>query len=105
MTVHPASVYAGVHPAQYVASVGSAAEIDLVSADDDGTVLSGQALRVRVYDRRWITNKADTPRGRRVHRSGPRDTLAETPSATADGKGLAPLAYPPRQSGLRRSVA
>ncbi|HKC91077.1 MAG TPA: Ig-like domain-containing protein, partial [Candidatus Limnocylindria bacterium] len=39
VTVHPAALYAGIHPAQYVANEGANARIDLVTVDTDGKIL------------------------------------------------------------------
>jgi alpha-2-macroglobulin len=105
VTVHPASVYAGIHPAQYVATQGRDAAIELVTVDTDGNVVPSTAVTVSVYDRRWITNKVDTLGGGRVYRSVPRDTLITTLSATTDAKGLASVTYVPGKAGMLRLVA
>ncbi len=105
VTVHPARVYAGIHPARYVASQGADARIDLVTIDTDGAVLPSRAVTVKVYDRRWITTKEQTPGGGRIYRSVPRDTLLATLSTTTDAKGLGAVTYAPEKSGLLRLVA
>ncbi|MDE3111361.1 MAG: Ig-like domain-containing protein [Chloroflexota bacterium] len=105
VTVHPASVYAGVRPAQYVAQQGRDAEIDLVTVDTDGKILPSQAVTVQIYDRRWITTKEETPGGGRIYRSVPRDTLLATLPATTDAQGLASVTYAPTKPGMLRVVA
>ncbi len=105
VTVHPASVYAGIHPAQYVAAQGRDAEVDLVTVDTDGKIVPSQAVSVLVYDRRWITTKEETSGGGRIYRSVPRDTLLATLPATTDGNGLASVTYTPTKPGMLRLVA
>ncbi len=105
VTVHPASVYAGIHPAQYVATAGHAAGIDLVTVDTDGKLVPSHAVSVLVYDRRWITTKVDTAGGGRIYRSVPRDTLLATLPATTDAAGVASVTYTPAKPGMLRLVA
>jgi uncharacterized protein YfaS (alpha-2-macroglobulin family) len=105
VTVHPAALYVGVHPAQYVAPAGRAAAIDLVSVDTDGTIVPGQPIRVLVYDRQWITTKVQVPGGGRQYQSQPRDTLLSTLGATTDQGGRASVEVRPAKAGTLRIVA
>jgi len=90
VTVHPAALYVGVHPAQYIATEGRDATIELVTVDRDGTIAPARAVSVKVYARDWITTKEQIPGGGRRYRSEPRDTLLSTVSATTgpDGKAI-----------------
>jgi len=105
VTVHPAALYAGIHPAQYVANEGANARIDLVTVDTDGKILPDRAVTVRVYDRQWITTKETVPGGGRRYRSDAKDTLVATLSARTDTKGEGAVFYRPTKSGTLRLVA
>ncbi|HEV8535368.1 MAG TPA: Ig-like domain-containing protein [Candidatus Limnocylindria bacterium] len=105
VTVHPADFYAGIRPAQYVASEGTDARIDLVSVDTEGNVVGNRAVAVKVYERQWITTKEQTPGGGRIYRSEPRDTLITTLRATTNSKGEASVFYKPAKPGTLRLVA
>jgi alpha-2-macroglobulin len=103
--VHPAAAYAGIHPAEYVASSGEPAELDLVSLDLDGNPLPNRDITVNVYEREWITTKEQTAEGARRYRSEPRDTLVDTLTATTNAAGEASVSYTPQSSGTLRIVA
>ena len=105
VTVHPGAVYAGVHPAQYVATEGAATTIDLVTVDTSGTVVRDHAVTVRVYDRQWITTKEELPGGGRKYTSTPKDMLLDTIDAKTDAKGEAHAGYTPAKPGSLRIVA
>ena len=105
VTVHPAALYAGIRPAQYVANEGQNARIDLVTVDTDGKILPDRAVTVRVYDRQWITTKEVIPGGGRRYRSDPKDTLVATLSTSTDAKGEGAVFYRPTKSGTLRLVA
>jgi uncharacterized protein YfaS (alpha-2-macroglobulin family) len=105
VSVHPASLYAGIHPAQYVANEGANARIDLVTVDTDGKILPDRAVTVRVYERQWITTKEVIPGGGRRYRSDAKDTLVATLSARTNAKGEGAVFYRPTKSGTLRLVA
>jgi len=105
VTVHPAALYAGIHPAQYVANEGANARIDLVTVDTDGKILPDRAVTVRVYDRQWITTKEVIPGGGRRYRSDAKDTLLATLSTRTNAKGEGAVFYKPTKSGTLRLVA
>ena len=105
VTVHPAALYAGIHPAQYVANEGANARIDLVTVDTDGKILPDRAVTVRVYDRQWITTKETVPGGGRRYRSDVKDTLVATLSARTNASGEGAVFYRPTKSGTLRLVA
>ena len=105
VTVHPAALYAGVHPAQYVAGVGRPTTIDLVSVDTNGAIVAGRAVRVLVYDRQWITTKVQVPAGGRQYQSQPKDTLITTLAATTGADGRATVQVRPTKPGTLRIVA
>jgi uncharacterized protein YfaS (alpha-2-macroglobulin family) len=105
VTVHPATLYVGVHPAQYVASAGRDAAIDLVTVDANGATVGGRTVRVLVYDRQWITTKVQVPGGGRQYQSQPKDTLLQTLSATTDPDARASARIRPTKPGTLRIVA
>jgi len=105
VTVHPADFYAGVRPAEYIASAGTDARIDLVSVSTDGKILANRTAVVKVYEREWITTKEQTPGGGRLYRSEPRDTLVATLRATTNAKGDGSVTYRPTRPGTLRIVA
>ncbi|MDO8563212.1 MAG: MG2 domain-containing protein, partial [Candidatus Limnocylindria bacterium] len=105
VTVHPATLYVGVHPAQYLATEGRSATIDLVSVDTAGAIAGGRAIVVKVYDRRWITVKEQIPGGGRRYRSEPQDTLVSTLGATTSVDGRASVTLRPTKPGTLRIVA
>ena len=104
-TVHPADLYAGIRPSQYVATSGKEAGIDLVTVDTDGKILSNRQVVVKVYDRVWVTTKEQTPEGARRYKSEPKDTLLVTLDATTSEKGAASVKYTPSKAGTLRLVA
>ena len=105
VTVHPASLYVGVRPAQYVATEGADAKVELVTVDTDGTPAPGRAVTVKVYARDWITTKEQIPGGGRRYRSEPRDTLLTTTGTTTGADGTAVVAVRPSRPGTLRIVA
>src|SRR5438270_471494 len=105
VTVHPASLYVGIHPSQYVASEGANARIDLVTVDTDGIVLPNRPVTVRVYDRQWITTKQVIPGGGRMYKSEPKDTHMATLQTTTNAKGEGSVTYKPAKSGQLRVIA
>lgn len=105
VTVHPATFYAGIRPAQYVGNMGTQSILDLVSVDTDGRIVGGRPVTVRVYDRQWITTKELIPGGGRIYKSEPRDTLVATLTATTNVRGEAAVAYRPTKPGLLWIVA
>ena len=105
VTVHPAALYAGIHPAQYLASAGRSAPIDLVSVDTNGAIVGGRAIRVLVYDRQWVTTKVQVPGGGRQYQSQPRDTLLTTLAATTGADGTTRVDVQPTKPGTLRIVA
>lgn len=105
VTVHPASLYAGIKPAEYVAPTGSAARVDLVTADTEGNILPNRAVVVRVYKRDWITTKEQTPEGARRYKSEPRDTLVTTLNTTTGANGEGSVSFTPDKTGTYRMVA
>ncbi len=104
VTVHPGSYYAGIHPDQYVATTGKETTISLVSVDLDGKPVANKAVSVKVYDRKWVTTKEQTPDGARRYRSDPKDTLLDTLTATTNAKGEAQVRYTPKGAGTLRLV-
>lgn len=104
VTVHPASYYVGVHPAQYVAREGANTTVDLVTVDTEGGIVGGRSVVVSVYDREWITVKEEIPGGGRRYRSDVKDTLVATLRATTDANGKASVAFKPTKPGTLRVV-
>jgi hypothetical protein len=104
-TVHPAELYAGIRPAQYVAVSGKEASIELVTVDTDGKLLANRKVVVNVYDRVWVTTKEQTPEGARRYKSEPKHTLLATLDATTNEKGVASVRYTPVKAGTLRLVA
>jgi len=105
VTVHPAQLYAGIRPSQYVASVGTDAGIDLVTVDTDGKTVGGRQVAVKVYDRQWITTRDETPGGGRRYTSTPKDTLLATLDATTAASGEVRASFQPTKPGSLRLVA
>lgn len=104
-TVHTAELVAGVRPAEYVARTGEGAAINLVTVDTDGKILPNRQVTVRVYDRKWVTTKEQTPDGARRYKSEPVDTLIETLSTTTGADGTGSVSYTPAGTGTLRIVA
>jgi len=105
VTVHPASVYAGLRSDRWVAAVNEDATLKLVAVDIAGAVVPDQRITVKVYDRQWLTTKVLIPGGGRRYQSDARDTLLATLTATTDVKGVANVIYRPAKSGQLRVVA
>jgi alpha-2-macroglobulin len=95
VTVHPAALYAGVRPTNYIATAGKDAGIDVVSVDTSGAPAANTLVTVRVFQRRWITTKTQTPDGARRYDSQPQDTLITTLTTTSDAKGIGHVVYSP----------
>jgi uncharacterized protein YfaS (alpha-2-macroglobulin family) len=105
VTVHPAAVYVGIHAAQYVASEGRDATIDLVTVDTNGATVGSGAVRLLVYDRQWISTKVQVPGGGRQYQSQPKDTLITTLGTTTNAEGRASATVRPTKPGTLRIVA
>ncbi len=105
VTVHPAALYAGIKPEEYVAQAGTATGVDLVTVDTEGNILGNQAVVVRVYKRDWITTKEQTPDGARRYKSEPRDTLVTTLNTTTGANGEGTVTVTPDKTGTFRLVA
>jgi uncharacterized protein YfaS (alpha-2-macroglobulin family) len=105
VTVHPASLYAGIRPATWVASVGSDTGLQLVTVDTDGLPLANKRVVVRVYDRQWITTKVLVPGGGRKYQSDFQDLLLATLGAITGGDATATVYYRPTKPGTLRFVA
>ena len=104
-TVHPASYYAGIAPAQYIATEGEPAELNIVTVDIEGRAAPGRRAVVGVYERTWVTTKEQTTSGARHYRSEPVDELVETFTVTTDDAAEATVTYTPRKAGTLRIVA
>jgi len=104
VTVHPASLYAGVKTDTYIGTAGQASKAEVVTLTTDGVVVPNKAVRVLVYDRKWVTTKESTPDGARRYRSDPVDTLLETLTVTTDAKGLGSVNFTPKTAGTIRLV-
>jgi uncharacterized protein YfaS (alpha-2-macroglobulin family) len=102
--VHPAALYAGVRPAQYLATQGTNAKIDVVSVDTEGRPVPAREVLVRIYERQWVTSKQQTIGGGRLYVSEPRDTLIVTRSTTTDAKGEGSVSFTPTKPGTLRLV-
>ena len=105
VTVHPAAVAVGVHPEEYLGASGEALAVGLVTLDTTGKPVSGQEVTVRLYERKWVTTKEQTPDGARRYRSEPEDTLVQTVEESTAGDGTATVSYTPSKSGTLRIVA
>lgn len=105
VVVHPGSYYVGIHPDQYVATTGKETTISLVSVGIDGKPVANKAVSVKVYDRKWVTTKVQTPDGARQYKSEPKDTLLDTLSATTNAKGEATVRLTPKTAGTIRLIA
>lgn len=105
VTVHAAQLYAGIRPAQYVASVGTDAAIELVTVDTDGRPIGDRQVVVKVYDRQWITTRDETPGGGRRYTSTPKDTLLATLDATTASSGEGRATFRPAKAGTLRLVS
>jgi uncharacterized protein YfaS (alpha-2-macroglobulin family) len=104
VTVHPAAIYAGIKPEEYIAAAGQVSKIDLVSVDIGGKPVASHDVSVEVYERIWVTTKEETTEGGRRYRSEPKDTLLTTLKATTNDKGEAVVSYTPTKSGTLRLV-
>ncbi len=105
VTIHPASGYAGIKPAEYLGEAGKESRIDLVTVDTEGKVIPNRQVTVKVYERTWVTTKEQTTEGARRYRSEPVDKLVETLNTTTDGKGEGSVRHTPKSSGTLRLVA
>lgn len=105
VTVHAASLYAGIRPTEYVASAGADARIEVVSVTTDGAPIGARRIAVKVYDRQWITTRDESPDGGRRYTSTPKDTLLATLPVTTDGKGEGHTTFRPTKAGTLWLVA
>ena len=105
VVVHPAELYAGIRPTQYVATVGRDAQLDLATVDTEGNPLPGRTVTVKVYDRQWITTKEAVPGGGRRYASVAKDELLQTLTARSGSDGKASVSFVPTKPGTIRAVA
>ncbi|GAB4332792.1 MAG: hypothetical protein Kow0010_18860 [Dehalococcoidia bacterium] len=105
VTVHPADLYAGIRPTEYVAQAGEQASVDLVTITKEGVVAPGVPVTVEVYSRRWVTTKVQTADGARRYQSEPVDELLTTISVVTGADGQAQATFVPQAPGTLRVVA
>ncbi len=105
VTVHPAAVYAGIRPAQYLTTAGKEATVKLATVDADGKALGRRTVTVDLYERRWVTTKVQNEEGARRYKSDPVDTYITSMTATTDDEGRATASFTPTKTGTLRLVA
>lgn len=104
ITVHPASLYAGLMPQGYVATSGEPATINLATIDVLGVPLPERDLVLKVYEREWVTTKERTESGGRIYRSEPVDTLVATIAARTGADAHTTVEYIPARAGTLKFV-
>ena len=105
VTVHPASVYAGIRADRYLGTQDVESTMRLATVDTDGRAVGGQTVRVQVYDRQWITTKVQVGGGGRRYQSDVKDVLLATLVARTAADGTATVRYTPTKPGQLRFVA
>jgi alpha-2-macroglobulin len=104
VTVHPASLYAGVKPEGYVATAGEPATINIATIDVLGNALPDRDVVLKVYERVWVTTKERTEGGGRLYRSEPVDTLVATIPARTGSDAHTIVEYVPARAGTLKFV-
>ena len=101
VTVHPASVYAGVRAGDGFGEVGKPLSLELVAADIDGKRAGGIPLAVVVKRRDWKSIKKKDPNsGRFITLSEPEEVQVKTCAATSDVSAPAMCELVPDKAGL-----
>ncbi|NNJ10813.1 alpha-2-macroglobulin [Chloroflexales bacterium ZM16-3] len=102
LRLHVGAFYIGLRPDGYVAQIGQAQQVDLITLDPQGQPVSGKALEVGVYQREWYSVREQGPDGQFYFTSAYTDTLQQTLPAITDAQGRAQISFTPRQAGSYR---
>ncbi|MBV9789942.1 MAG: Ig-like domain-containing protein [Chloroflexi bacterium] len=103
--VHAGSYYIGLRPEGYVAEVGQAQTVSLITVDPQDKIVPQQALEIGIYQREWYSAREQGSDGRLYWTSKFTDTLVETQKATTDGQGRGSIRFTPTQGGNYRIAA
>ncbi|MGI8588923.1 MAG: Ig-like domain-containing protein [Chloroflexia bacterium] len=103
--VHKAQWYAGLRPADYLGTVGSAVAVDVQTVSDSGERFPNAALGVKFYRRVWeqTTEKDEVGLDRPTWK--PRDTQVGETTLTTDAQGKAQTQFTPSEAGEYRITA
>jgi uncharacterized protein YfaS (alpha-2-macroglobulin family) len=102
--VHRASLYAGLRPQMFFATVNQALALDLVSVDTSGSAAPGVPLHVDAFLRTWKTTKKENPDGSTTYVNTAIDTPVAAQDLTTDQGGKATFSFTPAKGGQYRIV-
>ncbi|MSP11336.1 MAG: hypothetical protein EXR62_00120 [Chloroflexi bacterium] len=105
VVVHKADLYLGLQPVLYVATVGKAAAVRLVSVNSQGITAPNQTVDVQVLQRQWFSVQERNSDGIFRWTSKFTDTLETSLQVKTDVSGFATLTFTPKNGGLYRVVA
>jgi uncharacterized protein YfaS (alpha-2-macroglobulin family) len=101
---HAAETYVGVVMGDSVATVGSGANVDVITVDWDGRPVAEGEVEVVFYRREWEPFRDDTF-GRYVTRWETVDTEVERATVTTDDLGQGSVEFVPPEGGVYLAVA
>ncbi len=107
VVVHQGEVYVGIRPERYVGQADEENTLNLIAVDWDSEPVAGQAINVRVVERRWSSVQEEDERGRTVWTW----EVEEIPVAGAEGtvttdeEGMATFAFVPPSAGTYKAYA
>ncbi len=104
-TAHAGAFYIGLRPAGYVAQVGQAQQVDLITLDPQDRPVADRDLDVSIYRREWYSVREQGSDGRLYWTSNYTDTLVDTTSARTDAQGRASINFTPPSGGSYRITA
>lgn len=105
VTVHKGEFYIGLRPQEYVAVAGEETGIDLTAVDWEGEPLAGQALGVRVVERRWASVMEEDDAGRTTWTWEVEDIPVTDGSVMTDASGNAEFRFTPPAGGIYKIIA
>ena len=105
VTVHPATWYAGIATASYIARAEEPLAVQLVTVDFERTIAPQRPVTVRIFEREWVRTKERTDSGGYSYRYEPVDTEIQMREVTTDDAGEASFEFAPPTSGSYRLVA
>jgi hypothetical protein len=103
--VHKGEFYIGLRPQEYVAVAGQETGIDLTAVDWEGSPLVGQALAVRVVERRWSSVMEEDDAGRTTWTWEVEDIPVTDGSVMTDASGNAEFRFTPPAGGIYKVIA
>lgn len=103
--IHKGEFYIGLSPRSYVATVGEASDVDVVTITPQGEPYPGVELTAQVYEFAWNSVYEKTADGSFAWKTSVERTPILTTTVTTDRDGSAVLTWTPEKGGQYQIVA